>query len=295
MLLPSFLTLPTLLLLLLFVLTIGHLLSLKVCSVSLDHRTAPVFISLWTLTGLALTYPVFGHLLPEGIVQIDARPWLLVVMALKSVLLYVLLVESQSLMKVSLSSRHFVTPLAVGLMAFVNWSLGEVLTPQQWAASLGLCLLALLFLMKGHLADLGRAGRLTYAKLVLLSVLLAALDMKALKSVNWYTLLLVTNAVLLLIGVVVNRQRRGVLKAAFLSPTAAVAGLFYAATELVKFYQQVQINPVTVVVMVQACTKPVILVLSALIWKERTVKEQALWGGLVFAVFLVLIWPDRLW
>lgn len=295
MMLSAFLTLPTLLLLLLFVLTIGHLLSLKVCSVSLDHRTAPLFISLWTLTGLALTYPNFGYLLPEGIAQLEARPWLLAVMVLKSVLLYVLLVESQSLMKVSLSSRHFVTPLAVGLMAFVNWSLGEVMTPQQWAASLGLCLLALLFLMKGHLADLGRTGRLTYAKLVLLSVMLAALDMKALKNVNWYTLLLVTNAVLLLIGVVVNRQRRGVLRAAFFSPTAAVAGVFYAATELVKFYQQVQINPVTVVVMVQACTKPIILVLSALIWKERTVKEQALWGGLVFAIFLLLMWPDRLW
>lgn len=45
--------LPHLLLLLLFVLTIAHLVTLKICSVRLDHRTAPVFVSVWVLAGLA--------------------------------------------------------------------------------------------------------------------------------------------------------------------------------------------------------------------------------------------------
>jgi len=35
-------------------------------------------------------------------------------------------------------------------------------------------------------------------------------------------------------------------------------------------------------------TKPVILLLSAMIWKERTVKEQLAWGVLAFLVTLPL-------
>ncbi len=105
-----------LLLILLFFLTIGHLVTLKLCSVKLDHRTAPLFISLWTLLGLIAVYPLYGHLLYEGIDKIAEKPYILPVIAVKGAFLYLLFVISQELMKVSLSSRHYVTPLAVGIM-----------------------------------------------------------------------------------------------------------------------------------------------------------------------------------
>lgn len=279
---------PELLLVLLFVLTIGHLITLKTCSLALNHHTAPVFISVWSLAGVAITYPLYGHLLQEGWQQIEAAPYLLLLMAGKAGLLYLLLVISQKLTQLSLSSRHFVTPLAVGLMAIVNFSLGEQLILGQWCAALGLCTLALLFLSKGHLADLGRAGKIIYAQLVGLAVVLAALDQIILKSSNWYTLLLVSNVLLLLFALAANIKRGDVLRAAFMSKPAMLAGAFYAATELVKFYQMVSINPVTAVVMAQAMTKPVIMVLSAYIWKERTVREQLVWGVLAFSISLLM-------
>lgn len=279
-----------LLLLLLFSLTIGHLVTLKLCSVQMDHRTAPLFISFWTLLGLGVVYPFYGHLLFDGIDKISASPWIALLIAAKGGLLYGLFIISQKLMRVSLSSRHYVTPLAVGIMSIVNFFLGEELSGSQWFAALGLCTLAMAFFFKGHLSDLDRQGRFSYAQLVMMSVGLSAMDLVLTKNANWYTLLFFSNIVLLTLSLAVNLGRRDVIKAAFTNKSAMLAGVFYAATELTKFYQQVDINPVTVVVTVQAMTKPVILILSALIWKERTVREQMIWGALAFAVTLPLFW-----
>lgn len=280
-----------LLLLLLFALTIGHLVTLKVCSLKLDHKTAPLFISIWTLLGLALTWPLYGHLWFEGWEKFMARPELLALAAGKGLLLCYLFVVSQQLMQVSLSSRHYVTPLAIGIITISNSFFGESLKPHEWFSSLGLCALAIGFFLKGHLSDLDRAGRLAYGKLVLIAAVLSVIDQIVTKDVNWYALLVVCYTVALAAGLVSNLKSRENFRTAAVHRTAILAGIFYAATELVKFYQQVSINPVSVVVTVQAMTKPVILVLSALIWKERTVKEQLVWGGLAFLVTLPLFLP----
>jgi hypothetical protein len=276
-----------LLLILLFLLTIGHLLTLKVCSVKLDHRTAPIFISLWTLLGLLAVAPIFGSLAQEGFVIFAEHPWILGLCILKGALLYLLFIISQELMQESLSSRHYVTPMTVGLIALVNTGLGEHLNPAQWFSAAGLSLLAVGFFFKGHLAGLSPKGRMAYFKLVGLAVLLASFDQLLTKNSNWFSLLLVSNTVLLAMGLALNRANLSLLKAAFFHRAAILAGLFYAATELVKFYQQVTFNPVSMVVLTQAMTKPVILLLSALIWKERTVREQLLWGTAAFSIGMV--------
>lgn len=272
----------------LFILTIGLLVTLKMCSLQLDHRTAPLFISGWTLAGVAAVSPVYGHLLAPGWAALAAHPLWLSLAVLKGALLYALFVVSQALMKESLSSRHYVTPLSIGALTLFNAFCGEHLKPHEWFSALGLCALAAGFFLKGHLSDLDRRARFSYLFLVLLSAFLGTIDQIVTKGSNWFVLLLVSNIVLFGFSLAVNIRNLGVLKAALTHRSAALAGFFYAATELVKFYQQVSINPVSVVVTVQAMTKPVILLLSALIWKERTVKEQLVWGVLAFAVTLPL-------
>lgn len=272
----------------LFVLTIGHLVTLKVCSVALDHRTAPLYIGGWTLMGLALVSPLYGHLALEGWDIFMAEPLLLALAAFKGGLMFILLMTSQALMKESLSSRHYVTPLSIGLIAGVNYFLGEQLSWAQWVSALGLCALSATFFFKGHLSELSKQGRKAYIQLVGISVVLSAIDHTALHRVNWYALLLVGNIVLISLALGMNRARGDVLKSALLHRSAMLAGACYAATELVKFYQMVGINPVTAVVTAQAATKPVILALSAIIWKERTLREQLVWG---LAAFLLAMLP----
>lgn len=273
-------------LLLLFVLTVAHLVSLKLCAGALDHRSAPLFIGGWTLVGLLVVAPFYGHQLLESLPLLSASPWLFALLALKGGALYLLLVQSQDLMKMSLSSRHYVTPLAVGFIAICNAALGEELNAAQWFSALGLCALAAGFLLFGHAADLDRQGRMIYARLVALSVFIAAINQLGISELDWYTVLLLSNLVLLGLALGLSLRDTALIKQAALHPMAIFAGILYAATELVKFYQQVTINPVTAVTVTQAMTKPVILILSAVIWKERTLKEQMIWGAAAFVVVL---------
>lgn len=278
-----------LLLLLLFVLTIAHLVTLKICSVRLDHRTAPVFVSVWVLAGLAATAPLYADLWRAGFSFLPQHPVMTALAVFKGVLLYCLLVVSQQLMKISLSSRHYVTPLSVGILSVSNAALGEHLSAGQWMSALGLCALAAAFFFKGHLSDLDRRARIQYALLVMISAFLSSLDHALLSGgMNWCTLLGVSHAVLLLLSVILLRKQAAVWKSALFAAPALLAGLSYAATELVKFYQQVTINPVTAVVTVQASTKPVIMLLAAWVWKERTAKEQLVWGVMALVVMLPL-------
>lgn len=276
-------------LVILFLLTIVHLLTLKMCSDVLDHRTAPLFIGGWTLIGLLVTAPVFGHLLLEALPDLSANAWLLALIALKGVLLYLMFVAGQDLAKVSLSTRQYVTPLSIGLIAIVNAGLGEQLSFEKWLAALGLCALAGAFLLLGHAAELTRQARLTYAKLVALVVATAAIDQAVLSETSWYPLLLGSNLVLIALALGLSVRHKAVLRAATFHPMAIAAGMIYAVTELFKFYQMVDINEVTTVVIAQSLTKPVILLLSAYIWKERTLKEQLVWGVLAFAVSMPMI------
>lgn len=282
-------TIAALFLLLLFALTLAHLVTLKLCSNRLDHRTAPLFVSGWTLIGLALAAPKFGYLLPEGLASVTDKPLYIGLIVIKGLLLYRLFVVSQQLMAVSLSSRHYVTPLAVGLLAIGNWFLGEDLSAATWASALSLCALAAAFFWRGHLSDIDRAGKRAYGELVLLSVAGGMLDHSITSALNWYTLLLLSNLVLLPFALAMVGRNWQLIKSAATHPMALLAGSVYAATELVKFYQQVDINPVTTVVIVQSMTKPVILALSALIWQERTVREQMIWGAVAFAAILPMI------
>lgn len=276
-------------LVILFALTIVHLLTLKMCSTALDHRTAPLFIGGWTLIGLAVSAPVFGHLLTEALPVLSANAWLLALIALKGVLLYLMFVSGQDLMKVSLSTRQYVTPLSIGLIAIVNAGLGERLSPEKWGAALGLCALAAAFLLLGHAAELTRQAKIVYARLVLLVVATAAIDQAVLGQTTWYPLLLGSNLVLVALALGLSVRKTDILRAAALHPMAIAAGVVYAVTELFKFYQMVDINEVTTIVITQSLTKPVILLLSAWIWKERTVREQLVWGVLAFAVSLPMI------
>lgn len=283
----SLLASPHGLLALLFVLTVAHLVTLKLCSDALDPRTAPVFVGVWTLLGGLAVYPRFAPLLEQGAAIFAQHPLYLVLALLKGVVLCALMLFSQVLMRESLSSRHYVTPMSVGLIAVVNAFLGEALPWQSWVSALGLCAVSAAFFFRGHLADLSPSGRRSYLLLVFLSVFISAIDHAVTAHVNWYTLYMTAGAVLAGVSIVLSTRRKGVLKAALFSPLAILAGVAYAATELVKFYQMVTINPVSVIVMTQAITKPVILLLSAWIWKERTVKEQLAWGLAAFALVML--------
>lgn len=272
---------------LLVVLTISSSIAYKVASSRLDHNTAPIYTSLWVIIGLLLVFPAFKQLFFDGLITIKVAPFLLLLLLAKGIFLWALFYNRLILTEKSLSAGIYFLPTALGFIAVINSFLGEQLKTLEWVVALGLCFLGGAFALRGHLQELGFQGRILFFKLVAISIVLATLDQLILTETNWYILLLITN--IFMLGVCfVRKLSIETWRSALLRKEAFLAGSVFSVGELFKFYLMVSILPMSVVISAQVATIPVVLILSALIWGERSWKEQFLWGILSTGLLLLL-------
>jgi hypothetical protein len=273
---------------LIFLFTIGSSLILKVCATNLNHRTAPIFISVYLLFGIFLTLPWFHPLLLSGFSTLFANPIILLVCILKGFVLWYNFVESQKLKQHSLSSFHYVGPLGLSIAAFINSFLGENLTATEWIGIIGMCVVGVGFFLKGHLNTLNFEAKILYFKLVCISAVLIVIDHYTVSHTNWYVLIFIVSITMFCISLAETRGA-SIWKKALFSRIPALAGLSFVMYEFIKFYPMVTILPVSVISMVTIGAIPIILLASALIWKEGRWQEQIIWGLLSMLFIFVLI------
>lgn len=274
---------------LLFAINLAKALIVKLCSHRLDHQMMPIIYACYLLVGLILSFPAFQSLAMDGITALLNHPIALAACLAKGVVFWFVTVDSQKLTKESLSSSRYSLPPALALAACANAFLGEALNMKEWISVVGLALLGLGFFLKGHLQDLSKESKIIFIKVVLMMMVMIVIDHYVIVHSNWYVLLFLSNVVI--VGVsFLKRSPKRIWKEAFTNKLAMVAGVAFCAYEMIKFPAMVTILPVSVVVTVQVATIPVIMVLTSVIWKERTVKEQLLWGvlSMIFMMMLLL-------
>lgn len=259
----------------------------KKASMVLKHDSGPIFTSVWVLLGLIAISPFYGTLFFDGMHDMASEYWIAALLLLKGCVLWLLFFNGQVLTEQSLSAAKFVLPTALGAIAITNSVLGEVLTLKEWIAALGLCILGVSFAFRGHVQELGAQGRFLFLKLVCLSIIAATLDYIILSHINWYFLLFVTNFLMLFVALL-RRPALTVWKDALFRKESIFAGSVFTVGELLKFYLMVSVLPMTVVISAQVAVIPMILILSALIWGERSWKEQLVWGILSVGLLLLL-------
>lgn len=271
-----------------FTIAIVKPLIFKVCAVKLDHRTAPIFISSYMMMGILISLPFFSSYMEEGLAKLIAHPFIFSLCVLKGIIFWFAVHDGQKLTQVSLSSARYTLPPALAISAVINSFLGEHLTMVEWVSVMGLAILGIAFFLKGHLQELGRSAKILFIKLVLILVSLIVIDHVTITYSNWYVLLFTSNATLL-IWCVLKKKPLQLWKTALFSKLGIVAGMSMLTFEFIKFYPMVTLIPVSVISTVQASTIPIVLVLTSLIWGERTWQEQLLWGVLSVAFILPLI------
>lgn len=259
------------------VLLIFNKLAMKWASHVLDHKTTTIFIPTWVLIGLLASYPVFENEVQQAFVSLQSTPEVAIWVILKGTFFYYYLQIIQKLRQQSLSSAHYAGPIGISLSAVGAYFLGESLSFYQWVAMLLLGISGVVFMYKGHLNDIDPTGRQLFLKVVLLSAVLIMIDHSGVQASHWYVYLLFSSMATLFIALLKIRSKHVWSKALF-NKTAVITGIVFVLHELVKYYQMVTITPASVLNAAGLSAGPIIMVLSAIIWKERTVKEQFLWG-----------------
>lgn len=159
---------------------------------------------------------------------------------------------------------------------------------QEWVSVAGLCSLGFVFYFRGHLQEVPGETRKIYLLLVALTVIMLICDHYIIKQSNWFVYLFYSNAALL-VFCLLKRKGRAVWRSALMTWPAIAAGVTFAVFEIVKFYPMVTYIPVAVMTSVQFSVIPLVLISSALLWKERTWQEQLVWGGFSLFFFALLL------
>ena len=264
-----------------FLLAAAHSLIMKRASSSIAPESAPIFIGGWVLMGTLAVAAFQGSLIGTGIEDMLAAPIVTTVMILKGPALWHLMVEGQRLRELSLSSIHMASPFALVFIALINHLLGESLSGQQWIALAGLGVTSAMFWRHGHLNQItsptkSSSNHKLFTKVVILMVILAVMDYFVLVETNWFIYLIINNTTMLAYAAL--RQGKLYWGRELLSGIALLAGSSFAGYELLKFYLLDYTIPVSVMAGLEAGLVIVMLLISALIYQELTIKKQLFWG-----------------
>lgn len=246
------------------------------------------FTSVWLMVGLALSFPFFGHLITDNAKEIFYSPyWLLSV--LKGVLLWWVISLQQVVNKESTSSSVFWGFIALALGSLANnLFFHEGLKLFQLACVCGFGVLGGVFMLKGDARRLSLKGLIAFWAIVLCGTCCNITDHLAIPRAGWYMHLLASSAVLFLMALARGISRADFRKI-FSLPSLYVAGICYVVTEFLIIYASTNLLPVSFVGIFMRLAAPVVMVISALRYKEQSWQNQLLFGLVALALAMPLI------
>lgn len=248
-----------------------------------------LFTSCWLLVGLVVTFPFLGHLLEFNGQNVLFSPYILISIY-KGVTLFYLISMQQAINKNSTSSSVFLGFIALALGALVNnLFFHENLGLVKVVCIVCFGVLGFLFLQKG---DAKRLSRKDLYYFIIVAVIMASYtvaDHLAIPRVGWYAHLLVSSVAMFLTSIIYKSSKDS-LKVIFTNKTIIIAGIFYTLSEFFVIYASFNILPVSIVAVFLRLSTPIIMVISAVKYKEQDIKNQLGFGlaAIILALPIIL-------
>lgn len=247
-----------------------------------------LFTSAWLMVGLILTFPVLGHLLTDNGMEIITSPYLLL-SALKGVFLWLMVKLQQSINKQSTSSSVFFSFMSMALASFINnVFFNEGLKSFQLACVLGFGVLGLAFFAYGDAKRLSNKNKMAFVLAVIFGASFSVEDHLAIPQIGWYAHLLFSSLFMFL-ACFLNKVTFNDIKTVFKNKTIVAAGVLYTVSEFLIIYASINILPVSFVSMFMRMATPIVMLISAVRFKEQSIKNQLIFGLISLALALPLI------
>lgn len=248
-------------------------------------RQSVTFTSFWLIAGLILTWPLLGDLLVVRGQNVLYSPYILI-SVYKGISIFYLITLQQVVNKRSMSSSVFFSFIALALGSLVNnLFFHENLGIIKVLCICGFGILGILFLRKG---DAKRLSGNDFACFIIATIIMASFtvsDHIAIPEVGWYAHLLVSS-VFMCFMCFMYRDARAAFRIAFKDKRTICAGVFYCVSEFLVIYASVNILPVSIVAVFLRLSVPVVMVISAVKYKEQNIKNQLVFG--ISAILLAL-------
>lgn len=246
------------------------------------------FTSTWLMFGLAVTFPIFGHLFTDNLTATITSPYLLL-SVVKGGLLWCVVKLQQVVNRESTSSSVFFGFIALALGSLVNnLFFNEGLKNFQLICICGFGVLGILFMLKGDARRLSAKGQISFCLIVIFAATFSVTDHLAIPQTGWYPHLLFSS-VTMFIAALLHGISRQDFKNIFCNKELAVAGAFYVVSEFLIVYSSINLLPVSFVAVFMRIAAPAVMVISALKYKEQSPLNQLIFGLSALALAIPLI------
>ena len=251
-------------------------------------QMSSAFTSTWLLIGLALSFPLLGHLLTDDWRRILFSPYALISFYKGATLFYLIKLQ-QIVNKESTSSSVFLSFIALALGALANnLFFGEGLGFIKVLCILGFGVLGVAFLIKGDAKRLSNKAKIAFAIVTLIMASYTISDHLAIPVIGWYPHLLISSAVMFVVCLIHGISKQDFINM-FKNRNIAYAGIFYTISEFLVIYASINILPVSIVAVFLRLSVPVVMVYSAIRYHEQSLKNQLTFAAVAITMALPII------
>ncbi len=262
--------------------------TVKVGTKSFSSKNITFANAIFLFLVLLISFPFMkSYIIPFD--QIKLIP--LIASILKGVFLYFISKFLAELAKESNSSSVFAGYMSLGIGAILNnLLLNENLTFMQILSCIFLSSIGVIFFFKGPASDLSKYSKKLFLIIIAISVSIMMVDKIAISGLNWYMYLLINGIFMFFISLItLIKDKQVVFVKKLLNYKLVLIGLVYAVGEFVILYSMQHYIPVSIAILFVRLSAPIVMVISAYLYHERTPKEQLIFGGLSLLVALPLL------
>jgi len=243
----------------------------------------------WIMAALVLTFPLMWSDFKASLPLLKAYPHIFFVAILKGVVAWYTIKFRQVINKKSTSSIMFLPYVSLALTALlVNLFFGENLPPICFLAIMALGILGVFFCTIGDGGRLPFKWKIYMLWTILLFTACPTLDHIGISKIGWYMYLLISSVASFCLSLFGGITKKDVYLL-FHSKEVSFAGFLNTALEFIVIGSSVSVLPVSISALFRRLAAPIVMVYSAVKYKEKTVTNQLVFGILAILFALPII------
>ncbi len=243
----------------------------------------------WIMAALLLTFPLMWGDFKAALPLLEAYPLAFLAALLKGVVAWYTIKFRQVVNKKSTSSVMFYPYISLALTALVvNVFFGENLNPIYLMSIMALGILGVLFCTFGDGGRLSLKWKMYMLWAILLSAACPTIDHIGISKIGWYMYLLISSVASFALSLFGGVTKKDVYLL-FHSKEVSLAGFLNTLLEYIVIASSVSVLPVSISALFRRLAAPIVMVFSAVRYKEKTVRNQLIFGVLAILFALPII------
>ena len=252
-----------------------------------------LFVGTWIIGAIVITFPFMRENLYDSFELMKLNPYSVLAAILKGGFVWGAVWSMQIINKKSTSSSVFFPFISLSLASLtMNLFLNEGLKIVHLVSIVLLGVLGCFYCFFGDAKRMSISEKRMFFIAVIFAGGCSVMDHIGISGIGWYPYLVISNIVMLLF-VFKKGVSKDDLKNIFMQKDVAVAGIFNVCYEVLILASMVVIMPVSFVSFFMRLSAPLVMVFSAIKFKEQTIKNQLVFGCLAILLAMPMMFIPK--